>query len=173
VDSPERDGCGVVDAAGFAALDEAGRRRVLVALSARFARAFPRWMDSHACDGLSYPRLGVIETLATRGPTMMRDLAAHLDLSARNMTAVVDSLEEGGLVLRRPHPTDRRATLVELTPDGATSAVSALGPVFDAMGRVFDGFTRAEEDALHAALARLLGTIRAGCDRPPTADPVV
>ncbi len=144
---------------------------MLVALAARFARAFPRWMDGHACDGLSYPLLGVIETLATRGPTMMRDLAAGLDLSARNMTAVVDALEDGALVQRRPHPTDRRATLVELTASGAASAASTLGPMFDAMGSVFDGFTRAEEDALHAALARLLGTIRAGCDGAPEADP--
>ena len=39
-----------------------------------------------------------------------------------NATAVVDDLESLGLVRRRPHPTDRRAKVVEATRKGKNLA---------------------------------------------------
>lgn len=36
-----------------------------------------------------------------------------------NATFVVDKLEKRGLVERRPHPTDRRARHLVLTPEGS------------------------------------------------------
>jgi DNA-binding MarR family transcriptional regulator len=159
----------VPDPAAFASLDDASRRRLLVAQTARFAAAFARWMDSQACDGLSYPRLRVLETLASNGPRMMRELAEQLGISARNTTAVVDALEGAGLVARRPHPTDRRATLVELTPGGA-GATAALGPTFDSLGRLFDGFAAADEELFFASVGRLLDAMQAGCADRGTSD---
>jgi DNA-binding MarR family transcriptional regulator len=41
------------------------------------------------------------------------------------MTIVVDDLERQGLVERKPHPTDRRAKLVETTPLGHKAASRA------------------------------------------------
>ena len=43
------------------------------------------------------------------------------------MTSKVDVAEEDGLVRRLPDPTDRRATLLELTPSGRAllTAISA------------------------------------------------
>jgi hypothetical protein len=38
--------------------------------------------------------------------------------TARNLTGLVDALKRDGLVERLPHPHDRRATLVRLTPAG-------------------------------------------------------
>ncbi|WP_175499428.1 MarR family winged helix-turn-helix transcriptional regulator [Cellulomonas marina] len=46
------------------------------------------------------------------------ELAAELDVAPRSMTSKVDQAEADGLVARLPDPTDRRATLVELTPAG-------------------------------------------------------
>jgi DNA-binding MarR family transcriptional regulator len=39
-------------------------------------------------------------------------------VTQRRITALVDALEEDGLVKRRPHPTDGRSTLVSITPAG-------------------------------------------------------
>jgi DNA-binding MarR family transcriptional regulator len=41
------------------------------------------------------------------------------------VTVVVDQLESAKLVVRKPHPTDRRATLVEITPKGRSLALEA------------------------------------------------
>lgn len=46
------------------------------------------------------------------------ELAAHLRVAPRSVTDVVDALEQRGLVGRGPDPSDRRATVVSLTPAG-------------------------------------------------------
>ena len=75
-------------------------------------RLFLRWLDACPEGGFTYPRLRVLEALHCQGPAKMKSLADALGLSARNMTAVADSLESEGLLRRVAHPTDRRATLL-------------------------------------------------------------
>jgi DNA-binding MarR family transcriptional regulator len=47
----------------------------------------------------------------------------HID--PPNATGMVDELESLGLARRRPHPTDRRAKLVEATDKGKEAARKA------------------------------------------------
>ncbi|WP_025157676.1 MarR family winged helix-turn-helix transcriptional regulator [Leifsonia aquatica] len=44
-------------------------------------------------------------------------LAEHLHISTASTTKLLDRLEASGHVVRRPHPTDRRAVTVEITPE--------------------------------------------------------
>jgi DNA-binding MarR family transcriptional regulator len=74
--------------------------------------------------GLSFARIRAVRRVAKR-PMSMKELAAALDVDPPNATAVVDDLESLGLVRRRPHPTDRRAKLVEATPKGSEAARKA------------------------------------------------
>jgi DNA-binding MarR family transcriptional regulator len=67
--------------------------------------------------GVSFGRARTVRRLARR-PLSMRELADALGIDPPNATTVVDDLEEMGLVKRRPHPTDRRAKLVEATRKG-------------------------------------------------------
>ncbi len=143
------------DGVSLAGLPEAERRRVLVAETARFTSAFLRWMEGRACGGLSYGRLRLLQALHCGGPVIMRNLGDQLGVSPRNMTAMVDALEGAQLVVRRPHPTDRRATLVALSPSGTREAEQALEPRLDAMAELFGGFSAAEQQAFADALARL------------------
>lgn len=146
---------GATDGVSLAGLPEAERRRRLVAETARFTSAFVRWMEGRACGGLSYARLRLLQALHCGGPAIMRDLGVQLGVSPRNMTAMVDALENAQLVVRRPHPTDRRATLVELSPAGAREAEQALEPRLDAMAELFEDFSAAEQQAFADVLARL------------------
>lgn len=148
-----------------AGLAETEHRQVLVAQTARFATDFMRWMDGRACDGLNYQRLSLLQALHCTGPAIMRDLGTTLGLSPRNMTAIVDGLEEAGLVARRPHPTDRRATLVELSDAGVAEAERELGPRLDAMAQLFVSLTPAEREQFSAILTRLTEAMRAGEQR--------
>jgi DNA-binding MarR family transcriptional regulator len=52
----------------------------------------------------------------------MGELAAALGIDRPNATVLVDDLEAQGLVRRRPHPTDRRAKMVEATRKGKNVA---------------------------------------------------
>jgi DNA-binding MarR family transcriptional regulator len=155
---------GLGEAAGFgeiegpgeiASLGETERRRALVAQAARFTAAFARWTDGRSCGGLSYTRLRLLEALHCGGPAIMRELGVRLGVSPRNMTAMVDALEDARLVARRPHPTDRRATLVELSPAGAAEVEQASVPRLDALARLFEVLSPGEQQQFFAALGRL------------------
>ena len=71
--------------------------------------------------GMSFGRARALRRLAAR-PMSMRELADALEIEAPNATVVVDGLEAEGLVVRRPHPTDRRAKVVEATRKGKDMA---------------------------------------------------
>ncbi|MGW4930264.1 MarR family winged helix-turn-helix transcriptional regulator [Agromyces sp. NPDC004153] len=64
---------------------------------------------------LTPARVRVLWELSHAGPMTQQALATRLEVSARNITGLVDALEAGGHVARSPHPTDRRATIVSLT----------------------------------------------------------
>ncbi len=46
------------------------------------------------------------------------DLADHLGITKQAASKIVEELEQWGYVTRRPHPTDRRARALGLTPKG-------------------------------------------------------
>ncbi len=66
----------------------------------------------------SVPRGRLLKAMNELGQPRMSELAENLGLTARTITTSVDALEREGLLRRSAHPTDRRATLVELTPKG-------------------------------------------------------
>jgi DNA-binding MarR family transcriptional regulator len=51
-------------------------------------------------------------------PRTMSEVANALQCDNSNVTGIVDSLEEKGLVRRRPSEEDRRVKLIELTAEG-------------------------------------------------------
>ncbi len=71
-----------------------------------------------AKDGLTGSRAHLLWVLRERGPCTQRELADALGISPRGVTGLVDVLETTGFVTRRPHPTDRRASLVGPTDHG-------------------------------------------------------
>ncbi len=72
--------------------------------------------------GLTASRAEVLLVLAQDGPMVQRQISESLRCTPRYVTALIDGLEGEGLVQRRPHPTDRRATLVSLTRRGSAAA---------------------------------------------------
>lgn len=72
------------------------------------ARAF-------AGSALTEARAGVLWVLHAQGPSTQQAVAQALRVSARNVSGLVDALEDLGYVRRDVHPQDRRAVLVALT----------------------------------------------------------
>jgi DNA-binding MarR family transcriptional regulator len=75
--------------------------------------------------GLTRARAKALWEIAQRTPVTQRDLADALKVSPRNVTTLVDALEKDGFVLRKDHPTDRRAILLALSAKGGR-AVSKM-----------------------------------------------
>src|SRR5580658_2479757 len=66
--------------------------------------------------GMGFARGRVLWALGESGPVLMRALSQALGISPRTVTGLIDGLEGDGWVTRTPHPTDRRATVIALTP---------------------------------------------------------
>ncbi|OUS77213.1 MarR family transcriptional regulator [Paenibacillus sp. MY03] len=64
---------------------------------------------------LTGPRLRLLSVVAETGKIRMNELAVKLGIKARTVTDFVDALEQDKLLVRIPDPTDRRATLIQLT----------------------------------------------------------
>jgi DNA-binding MarR family transcriptional regulator len=104
---------------------------------------------------------------------IMSELGARLDVSARNITKLVDGLEQEGLVRRVAHCTDRRATVIETTPEGSKVGECVWGEHRRAMSTLFDELSDVDRNdllrtvtRLHAVLERRMaagGITSSGC----------
>lgn len=76
---------------------------------------------------ISFARYEVLMLLvfSKQGSLPMRVIGQRLQVHPTSVTNAVDRLEGAGLVRRVPHPTDRRATLIELTSAGRRVALEA------------------------------------------------
>ena len=122
-----------------------------------------------AAGGLQGGEFDVLATLRRAGspyaltPTRLYEAAM---LSSGGMTARIDRLERAGLVARRPHPVDRRGTLVALTDQGLSLIEAMIAPHVENARAALAGLTVAEQQQLNALLTKLL----AGMGQRPPAD---
>jgi DNA-binding MarR family transcriptional regulator len=94
------------------------------------------------------------------GSKIMSELGDELGVTARNITTLVDALEEDQLVRRVPHATDRRATVIELTAAGAKYASQmATGAPLEAIAELFRGLTPDERKQLLGLVTKLHGLL--------------
>ena len=73
-----------------------------------------RLRSERADNDLTLTQLATLGTLERHGPLTPGELAAHEGVRPPSMTRVLAGLEERALVVRTPHPTDRRQVLVAL-----------------------------------------------------------
>lgn len=126
---------------------------------AAFGPTYMKWVRSRMHEpGVSYARMRLLGALHCGGPKIMSSISDELGVTRRNITALVDGLEEEGLVRRLPHPTDRRATVIELTDEGGRTMDTLYDGHRRAVAALFDGLS--EED--RRELVRLLGLLREG-----------
>ena len=114
--------------------------------------------------GLQHGEFDALATLRRSGapegltPTALFEAAM---MSSGGMTARIDRLEKAGLVERRPHPTDRRATLVRLTDKGFALIESIMPSHEETAHDILAPLSADEQKTLNALLARLIGGL---CD---------
>ena len=69
--------------------------------------------------GLSVNDVDLLRTIVTSGPVRASTLAEWNGVDKSTMAPQVRRLEERGLIVRRPDPTDRRAVLLTATARGS------------------------------------------------------
>jgi len=119
---------------------------------------------------LSTARAEIVWRIGRHGPMTQRQLSEALRCTPRNVTGLVDALEDLGLVARAPHPNDRRATLVTLTDPGV-SAVRQWSAGYQQLGEhlfgAFDARALADLVATLDHVVQQLADATAGDADPP------
>jgi DNA-binding MarR family transcriptional regulator len=93
----------------------------------------------------------------------VHDIVHGLSITVGGASKTVDRLERDGLVARRPHPSDRRSSVIALTRTGATTHAEAsrlIGAELDA--RVGGALSDRVLDQLHRAIGKLRAAVAAG-----------
>ena len=115
-------------------------------LLARVEEALRPW-------NLSFPRYELLRLLAfsRTGSMPITTASERLQVHVTSVTSAMKRLIEAGLVERRPHPTDRRTTLVEITAEGlrvVTEATDSLNSDVFTMPGISDDEQAALIDAI-------------------------
>ena len=87
----------------------------------------------------------------------LKDLAERLRIAPRSATEVVDQLQDKGLLTRTPDPSDRRATLLLLTADGAKLRDKVLADRRREADEYFSGLSPQDRTDLQRILGQLTG----------------
>jgi len=106
---------------------------------------------------ISETDLDALEHLEADGPLTQRELGARLLLTSGAITMLVDRLERAGWVHRRPHPTDRRATLLELSAQAAEREPEPLSSDHGTIAALAAAAPAAERGTIHAFLQAAAG----------------
>jgi len=67
---------------------------------------------------LSLAQTHTIEVLGSHGAMRMKELASRLGITTGTLTVQIDKLVNAEFIQRRPHHSDRRSILVDLTDEG-------------------------------------------------------
>lgn len=130
--------------------------RELVGAWSAFGPAYFKWLAAGQREtGISYARARVLKTLHHRGPQIMSAIRDELGVTARSVTALVDALEAEGLVRRTPHPSDRRATVIELTEAGLHTIEELRDAFVERAVELFARLPREDQEHLLRTLRRL------------------
>ncbi len=106
--------------------------------------------------GLTFARYQVLGMLRWAGPLTLGAIGHRLWITPGTVTSAVDRLEDAGLSRRVSHPTDARATLLEITAKGRKLFDRAV----DSLNAELFGTVELSEAELET-LVRLIGKIRA------------
>jgi DNA-binding MarR family transcriptional regulator len=104
--------------------------------------------------GLENREAGLLIQIALAGNATQRQLIELFGTDKSTMVRTIDGLEARGLAVRRPHPEDRRAHAVEMTPAGRALLVHVHAAAAEAGAGLMSGFTPAEQKQLQSLLAR-------------------
>ena len=102
--------------------------------------------------GIDVREFTVLTLVGAEGPCSQQRLSERLRIDRTTMVALVDSLSQKGLALRRGDPADRRAYLVEITDSGQNLMGPALVAVKIEELRILDVLPSREAKRLLAVL---------------------
>nr|WP_240188697.1 MarR family transcriptional regulator [Nakamurella flavida] len=110
--------------------------------------------------------LGVVRVIATGAATSQQEIGALLGIDRTSMVAMLDDLEDRGLVRRQPSPHDRRRNVLALTPEGERTYQDAEREIAVVDAKFLEPLSSNDSRRFARALRTLLDAAD-GADRGP------
>jgi MarR family transcriptional regulator, 2-MHQ and catechol-resistance regulon repressor len=110
---------------------------------------------SIANTGLCLTDFAALEALLHKGPLTISEIQDKVMLASGSMTAAIDRLEKMKFVVRRSTSKDRRARVVQLTPEGKRVATAAFEKHARDLEQVTSILSEKEKTQLYASLKKL------------------
>jgi DNA-binding MarR family transcriptional regulator len=120
----------------------------------RMARTFAESLEPL---GLRPPQFGLLRLIQAKPGSTQQELVSSSMIDPSSMVAVLDELEELGLVERRQNPADRRKHAVHLTDDGNDTLRRARKLADSVATRELAPLDAGERDTLKRLLRKLAG----------------
>lgn len=110
---------------------------------------------SIANTGLCLTDFAALEALLHKGPLTISEIQDKVMLASGSMTAAIDRLEKMRLVVRKSTAKDRRARVVQLTPEGKRVATASFEKHAKDLEQVASILTGKDKTQLYESLKKL------------------
>ncbi len=111
--------------------------------------------------GLSTSQLVLLQLLGESGEATAGQLAARMGITQATTTAVLQKLENRGLIERKKGQTDRRQVWISLSEAGSTVLAAAPDGVHDRFNQQFGALEQWEQMMMISCLERIAGMLGA------------
>ncbi|MBW3625274.1 MAG: MarR family transcriptional regulator [Armatimonadetes bacterium] len=105
--------------------------------------------------GLNTTKARILAALKHQDGRTATDLLPVASVEPASMTLLLQGLEREGRIERRPHPTDKRASLLFLTEEGHQAQQQAWAVLEETNRDIFDILTDEERQELQQVMTRL------------------
>ncbi|MDA4137172.1 MAG: MarR family transcriptional regulator [Thaumarchaeota archaeon] len=105
-------------------------------------------------EGITESQFQALWLLVENGPMLMRKMSDEMLVTPANITGIMDRLEEKSLVRRTSAEGDRRATIIEITPEGRALCERVAIKKADMLQKALGTFTKNELMTLHSLLEK-------------------
>jgi DNA-binding MarR family transcriptional regulator len=121
-----------------------------------------RFAERLAAIDLQPPLFRVMNVVDAAEGLSQQAIGEAIQAPASRMVAIVDELEQRGLVERRPHPSDRRVRAVHLTAAGRKLLAKGRGIAAEHESELTKGMSKADRERLRALLRRIVDAAEIG-----------
>jgi DNA-binding MarR family transcriptional regulator len=130
-------------------------------LSSQLAKGLGRALHRRASAlGFSPGQFPVLLVLWHEDGLTQRQLLDRMEVEQATLANTLARMERDGLILRAPHPCDRRAQIVTLTPRGRELETLATEAAALAENEIFAGFRNFERELLMEYMRMALANAR-------------
>ncbi|WP_345472327.1 MarR family transcriptional regulator [Glutamicibacter ectropisis] len=128
----------------------------------KIMRSTQRFMNLNETDMRAIRKV-ISSTYAGKAVTA-GELARYLGISSASVTKMLDRLEAGKHVIRKPHPTDRRSQCVEVTEETHQAAREQVGRHHAQRFEVLRSFSQSEREIIIRFLSGTSQAMEASLD---------